>query len=80
MLFRRTYKELEDTHILRLQMELPSYIATYKSTSHDFVFKNGSILMMRFCEKEDDVRSYDTLEADVMAFDELTAVSEFQYT
>lgn len=80
VLFRRTYKELEDTHILRLQMELPSYIATYKSTSHDFVFKNGSILMMRFCEKEDDVRSYDTFEADAMAFDELTAFSEFQYT
>lgn len=80
VLFRRTYKELEDTHILRLKLELPSYIATYKSTSHDFVFANGSTLMMRFCENEEDVRSYDTFEADIMAFDELTAFSEFQYT
>jgi hypothetical protein len=79
VLFRRTYRELEDTHILRLQMELPIYLASYKSSSHDFVFKNGSILMMRFCEKEEDVRSYDTFEADMMAFDELTAFTEFQY-
>jgi|FLYL01.1.fsa_nt_gi hypothetical protein len=79
VLFRRTFRELEDTHILRLQSELPSYLATYKATTHDFVFTNGSILMCRFCEKETDVRSYDTFEADLMLFDELTAFSEFQY-
>jgi hypothetical protein len=79
VLFRRTFRELEDTHILRLQQELPTYIATYKASTHDFIFPNGSILMMRFCEKEEDVRSYDTFEADMMLFDELTAFSEFQY-
>lgn len=79
VLFRRTFRELEDTHILRLQMELPSYVATYKASTHDFQFSNGSIFMMRFCEKEEDVRSYDTFEADMMLFDELTAFSEFQY-
>lgn len=80
VLFRRTFRELEDTHIIRLQLELPTAVAEYKSSSHDFVFKNGSLLMCRFCEKESDVRSYDTFEADAMAFDELTAFSEFQYT
>jgi hypothetical protein len=79
VLFRRTFRELEDTHILRLQTELPSYIATYKATTHDFQFYNGSILMLRHCEKEDDVRSYDTFEADLMLFDELTSFTEFQY-
>lgn len=79
VLFRRTFRELEDTHILRLQSELPTYVATYKSSTHDFVFANGSIFMLRFCEKEDDVRTYDTFEADMMLFDELTAFSEFQY-
>lgn len=79
VLFRRTFRELEDTHILRLQMELPSYIATYKASAHDFIFANGSIFMLRFCEKEEDVRSYDTFECDMMLFDELTAFSEFQY-
>jgi len=79
VLFRRTFRELEDTHILRLQMELPTYIASYKASQHDFIFENGSILMLRFCEKEEDVRTYDTFEADMMLFDELTAFSEFQY-
>jgi len=80
VLFRRTYRELEDTHILALQQELPSYIARYKVGTHDFIFENGSILMCRFCEKEEDVYSYDTFECDVMAFDELTAFTEFQYS
>lgn len=79
VLFRRTFRELEDTHIIALQNELPSAIAEYKSSSHDFIFKNGSVLMCRFMEKESDARSYDTFEADAMAFDELTAFSEFQY-
>ncbi len=79
VLFRRTFPELEDTHIKKLQLELPSYIAEYKSSSHEFRFANGSILMLRYCEKEQDVYSYDTFEADIMAFDELTAFSSFQY-
>lgn len=59
VLFRRTFRELEDTHILNLQLELPSYVATYRSSSHDFQFANGSVLMLRFCEKEQDVYTYD---------------------
>ena len=79
VLFRRTFRELEDTHIKLLLLELPSYIASYKSSSHEFRFINGSVLMLRFCEKEEDVYSYDTFECDIMAFDELTAFSQFQY-
>lgn len=79
VLFRRTFAELEDTHIKKLHEELPSYVATYKSSSHDFIFTNGSVLMLRFCEKEDDVYKYDTFEADMELFDELTAFSQFQY-
>ncbi len=79
VLFRRTFRELEDTHISKLQQELPSYVATYSVGKHEFAFPNGSVLMMRFCEHEEDVYSYDTFEADIMAFDELTAFSEFQY-
>lgn len=59
VLFRRTFPELEDTHIRMLKVELPSYIAEYNSSSHEFRFANGSSLLLRYCEKEDDVRSYD---------------------
>ena len=79
VLFRRTFRELEDTHIANLLLELPSWLASYKSSSHEFRFTNGSKLMLRFCEKEEDVYSYDTFECDIMAFDELTAFSAFQY-
>jgi hypothetical protein len=79
-LFRRTYKELEDTHILSIQVEVPSMIASYMAGQHNLVFNNGSILMFRYCEKEDDARKYDTTEFDAMLFDELTAFTEFQYT
>lgn len=79
VLFRRTYRELEDTHIPMLNQEIPSYVATYHTGAHEFRFTNGSVLMLRFCENEEDVYSYDTFEADMMLFDELTAFTEFQY-
>ena len=79
VLFRRTFKELEDTHISMLLQEVPSWVAKYAVGSHEFRFENGSVLMLRFCEHEEDVYTYDTFECDVMAFDELTAFSEFQY-
>ncbi|MDE1850049.1 MAG: phage terminase large subunit [Candidatus Micrarchaeota archaeon] len=79
VLFRRTYRELEDTHIKLIRTEVPSYIAEYTS-HHDLVFKNGSVLMFRFCEQESDVYAYDTFEADIMLFDELTAFTSFQYS
>ena len=80
VLFRRTFRELEDTHISMLLTEIPSYVATYHVGSHEFRFQNGSTLLLRFCEKEDDVYSYDTFEADMMAFDELTAFTQLQYS
>ena len=80
ILFRRTYRELEDTHILALQQEVPSSLATYSSGSHNMIFSNGSMIMCRFCDHEEDVRGYDTAEFDFMLFDELTHFTQFMYT
>ena len=80
VLFRRTYPELEDTHLKSIQVEIPTSVANYSSGSYELTFPNGSIFMFRHCEKEDDVRKYDTAEFDAMLFDELTAFSQFQYT
>lgn len=79
VLFRRSYRELEDTHIIKIQQELPSFVATYSSGNHNLIFNNGSIMMFRFCEKENDVRTYDTDEFEAILIDELTAFTEFQY-
>ena len=69
VLFRRSYRELEETHILAIQQEIPSSIATYAAGSHNLIFNNGSIVMFRYCEREEDVRSYDSAEFDAILFD-----------
>ena len=79
VLFRRTYRELEDTHIIDLQREVPLSLATYSSGSHTMFFDNGSVLQLRFCEKEGDELGYDTAEYDAMLLDELSHFSQIQY-
>ena len=79
VLFRQNYKQLEDTHILKIQQEIPESIAMYASGSHDLIFHNGSILQFRYCEADVDVRKYYTAEYDAMLFDEITEFTEYQY-
>ena len=55
VLFRRSYRELEDTHVLTLQQEVPLGVAKYSSGSHNLIFNNGSILFLRYCETDADV-------------------------
>ena len=78
-LFRRSYRELEDTHILTLQKEVPLSIATYSAGSHNFTFFNGSMIQCRYAEHEEDVRTYETTEWDALLIDEVTHFSEYQY-
>lgn len=78
-LFRRTYRQLEDTHILAIQAEVPKSLATYNQESHTLLFKNGSRIFFRYCEQEDDVYNYDTAEFDMILFDELTGFTYRQY-
>ena len=79
VIFRRSYRELEDTHIHDIQTEVPPAVASYSSGSHNLLFTNGSVLFFRYCEHEEDVRTYDSAQFDFMCFDELTAFTEFQY-
>jgi hypothetical protein len=79
VLFRQTFRQLEDTHILELQKELPVSLASYKHDAHNFIFFNGSVLMMRFCEAAGDELQYETAEWDLMLFDEITAFTKKQY-
>lgn len=56
VLFRQSFRQLEETHLIAIQQEVPESVAEYKTTSHDLIFPNGSIIHFRFCEKDDDVR------------------------
>ena len=80
VLFRQSFRQLDETHLIEIQREIPQSIASYMAAKHDLVFKNGSIIHFRFCEHDEQARSYDTAEFDYMLFDELTHFSQFTYT
>lgn len=79
-LFRKSFRELEDTHALTLQQEVPLSVATYASGAHNLIFKNGSIIQLRYCETDADVSTYQTSEFDALLLDELTQFTEYQYS
>ena len=79
VLFRRSYRELEDTHIRALQAEVPLTIAVYKTGRHDFEFTNGSVLQCRYAERPEDVNTYQTAEWDALLIDELTQFEQLTY-
>lgn len=78
-LFRRTYRELEDTHIRSIQEEIPPDIGYFSMQSHTMTFFNGSTIAFRHCADEASVYTYDSTEFDAIAFDELTGFTEFAY-
>lgn len=76
-LFRRTYGELEDTHIPWIQQEIRPPIAEYNSGRHELRFANGSVLMFRHCDNEQDVYDYLTAEWGGLIIDQAEMFSPF---
>ena len=79
VIFRRTYKELEDTDIKEALESYPDSVATYNAGRHEFRMKNGSKILFRHCENEADRFDYSGLEAQFMYFDELTTFPQVIY-
>jgi len=87
-LFRRTFPELERTHIIASQHEFPTHIehagerieiANYQVGQHRWKFANGSMLHYCHAEKNEDVYRYKSEEIHVLMMDELTSFLEDQY-
>lgn len=78
-LFRRTYRELEDTLIKEAMASIPREIGTYQSTSHDMKLINGSVLCFRHCQNENDRFLYQGAEIHWLYIDELTHFSKVVY-
>ena len=78
LLLRRTFPELRENHIIPLRMKLKG-IATYRESSKDFTFGNGSRLVMGYCDAETDVLQYQGQAYDVVLLEEATQFTEFQY-
>ena len=79
VIFRRTYKELEDTDIKEAMESYPREMGTYNVSRHEFRLKNGSKILFRHCENEADRFDYSGLEAQFMYFDELTTFTQVIY-
>ena len=77
LLLRRTFAELEGNHILPLQSELQG-IAKYSSERRMFIFPNGSMIKLGYCDSDKDVYQYMGQEYDVIGFEEATNFTEYQ--
>lgn len=83
LLLRRTLKDLRDNHVIPLQKLLKTEnkdkIAVYKSQEKEFIFPNGSRVVLGYCANEGDVLQYQGQAYDVIFMEEATQFTEFQY-
>lgn len=81
VVFRRTFKDLSRPSglIYRLLERIPRRVARYNATTHTWRFRNGSLLELGALEHDADVLKYQGAEYGLIAFDELTQFTEYQY-
>lgn len=77
--FRRTHPDLVRAVIPRLRERIPAAVATFNATDSEWRFRNGSVLELGYLQHDADVYKYQSAEYQLMAFDELTQFTPFQY-
>lgn len=78
LLLRRTLKELRENHVMQLQKLLKN-IANYKDATKEFIFPNGSRIVLGYCDAEKDVLNYQGQAYEVIVLEEATMFTEFQF-
>ena len=79
LLLRRTYPELERS-LIRKSFDLyPRFGSKYNSQRHEWTFPGGETIRFGYCERDDDVRIYQSDEYQFIGFDELTHFTRYQY-
>ena len=81
MIIRKTYPELQENHILPLIEMLGCYsedlrFASYNDQKKYITFPNGSRILFRYCDKDNDALRFQGTEVDVLFVDEATHQSE----
>jgi hypothetical protein len=71
LLLRRTFKQLETTHLLAMERDQKAIGAVYRTGDKRMEFANGSIIQAGHCETTADAQNYLSTEYDRIAFDEL---------
>lgn len=75
-ILRRTYPELESSHLIDVPIEMDKLGGFYHSTKHVANYSNGSIGFYRHCQSDQDVLNLLSAEFHEMFFDE---VSTFEW-
>ena len=79
LLLRRTLPELRENHVIPLQKLLINGIAKYKEQSKEFLFPNGSRIVLGYCDSQRDILRYQGQAYDVIMLDEATHFSEEEF-
>ena len=79
LIIRRTLSELRENHILPMLSELKE-LAKYSESKRIFDFPNGSRITLGYMDSERDVLRYQGQEYDVIAIDEATQLTEYQFS
>ena len=79
LLIRRSYGELKSNHLNSLLAEYGE-ILEFCEKEKAVVFKNGSKILFGYCSCDRDVLRYQGQEYDVIAIDEATQLSEYQFS
>lgn len=87
LLLRRTLKELRENHVIPLMKMLNTEdkdktqrTAEYKDVTKEFIFPNGSRIVLGYCDNENDVLQFQGQSYDVIIIDEATHFTEFMFT
>ena len=78
LFLRRTLAALRENHVYPLRKLLYG-VATYKMATREFLFPNGSRIVLGYCAAEDDVLQYQGQGYDVIFLEEATQFTEFQF-
>ncbi len=78
LIIRRTLKDLSDNHVQPLLTEIGKYV-TYSAGARVLRFKNGSRIDLGYLACDADTSHYQGQEYDIIAIDEATQISEFQF-
>lgn len=79
LLLRRTYKELDQTHLRDVELEAPEMGADAVPSAKVVRYPNGSVMQFGHCETSADAANYLSAEYDLIIFDELVTFEETQF-
>ncbi len=79
LLVRRSYSELKSNHLYTLTAEYGE-LFDYSDSEKLLRFKNGSRIQLGYCDAERDTLRYQGQEYDIIAIDEATQLTEYQFS